>query len=206
MSLTVLGLAALAALGGGYLVRRRLRSGAASRATRSTVVPRPHRGSDPNHPFAALPIALGDVVEHAGETRWLRSALVLRAGGRTEGVILLAREEGRELAVVELAPPARAVYWVEAAPGETWTAPPSRLEIAGALLDRRVLLPVHVERHGDGEEGLAHAELGDEATLATYEGALGCAAVLLVSPRAARLWNGRRVEPGRYEILGASSD
>jgi hypothetical protein len=213
MSLTVLGLAAVAAAAAGWFAARRR-----NRAERP-VADAP-KGDEPakkgdtqaksaadgkkaaapaaaKSPFDGLPLALGDVVSADGDERWLSGALVAREGDRVVGVLFVA-PEGRALhAVAAFPPPRRDIHWLAPAEVEIPAEPPATVELAGATYTRRSRLPVSLERQGQGAP-----ELGESALWAQYEATGRDVALVLSGGGKVFAWTGTRQDPGDYDRMG----
>jgi hypothetical protein len=147
-------------------------------------------------PAAELSAALGEVIQVGDETRWPRSALMLRCDGELVCAVLLSREAGKEQATVAMAPPEARLYWLEARAASLPSTPPTRIDVEGLLLERRKMLPVQIEARGDEPP-----HVGESGRFALYEGSVADVAVVLQANETL-LWYGRRVDPGDYDRLG----
>jgi hypothetical protein len=208
VSLIVFGLicAAAASAGGAafarVVARRRSERTAREEAAKATAAEESPERALRRREEEALPLRLGDVVQHDDATRWPRSGLYVRYGGELRAVVLVSREADVDQAIVAFAPPERHILWLERVDLELPPTPPSRLEARGRLLDRRVLLPCEVECRGDDAPLLAALGRDGSASFAWYEGAAGEAAVLLKSPSHEACYAGTRLAPDDYDRLG----
>lgn len=199
MSLIVIGLAAAAVTGLGAGIGAWL---AVTRRRKAAPAPRLllEAPAAPAPPIE-LAAAPGDVVQHGSVTRWPRGGVRVRDGDELVCAILLSREDGKDQATVALAPPARHLLWLEGVELALPPSPPTRIEIAGYLLDRRRSFPATLETVGELPEGVLGA-IDGQATFSLYEGHVGDAAVIL-SGASTRIWYGSRLAAGDYDNLGS---
>jgi len=147
--------------------------------------------------FAGLPVALGDVVQVGDDTRWLRSALLVRGEGRLRCALLLADEDGASVAVAAFPPPQRHILWLKPVSTTLPLSPPSRIELGGGLLEREASFPAEIETLGGGAPAIAAG-----AVCATYRGALGDGAVVVQTASETLCWHGPRIAAGDFDRLG----
>jgi hypothetical protein len=207
MSFTlIMALTAAAAATMGYMAARRRgeddedelvdsSEGSAS-ATRS-VAPKGQAAADPKAAFADLPLSLGDVVSARNEERWLSGALLAREEGRVVAALFLAPEGREQSAVAVFAPPQREIFWMDSTEFTSPDEPPSTIELGGEAMRRKGRLPVTVERLGQGVPPLS-----EEAIWATYEGGRGAVAVVIKGQGRTYAWVGQRLEEQEYDRLG----
>jgi hypothetical protein len=144
-----------------------------------------------------------------GEEAWLtgvalfreRAAAVDPAGDpdRTVAALFVASGAGATRAVYARPAPASTVDWTVEVPADELASvvePPSSLELSRERFVRVRRLPLAVEAAGTGAP-----ELGASVILAEYEGASGATALLVVGAAGARIWRGRRLELGMFDIL-----
>ena len=206
MSLVVLGLVAagMAAAGATGLLARHLghkrrvkppdEQQLPAPSSDTTDTPADGSNSEPD-PFADLPLSIGDVVQFGSATRWPRAAIVAHCNGRFHCALLLSEEADHEQATAVLAPPDRNIYWLDRHDVALPPTPPTRLEIAGMLLDRVATLPVSLQTIGDAPS------IGQDAVFAMYEGHVGDAAII-VKGTATLVWYGSRLAPDDVDNLG----
>lgn len=202
--------AALAAATTGYLVaQRKGREGreSASRARASGGALPPTRASSSKGkappaketaPLSELPLSLGDVVMAGSEERWLAGALIAREEGRVVSAIYLAPEGSSTRAVAVFELPRREIFWMDPVALDVPNEPPATLEIGGAILTRRGRIPVVIERVGQGAPRVDGAVLW-----ASYDGGGREIAVVIAAEGRALAWAGRRLDADEYERLGA---
>lgn len=147
--------------------------------------------------FAGLPLSLGDVVSDGHEERWLAGALVAREQGRVLSVLFLAPEGAKLSAVAVFAAPRKDIYWMDPAALDVTEEPPATIELAGVAFRRKARLPVTIERLGQGAPSI-----GEEAIWGVYDGGPSEVAVVLVSDGRVHAWQGRRLDEDRYDRLG----
>ena len=147
--------------------------------------------------FAGLPLSLGDVVSDGHEERWLAGALVAREQGRVLAALFLAPEGAKLSAVAAFAAPRKEIYWMDPAELDVTEEPPATIELAGIVFRRKARLPVTIERLGQGAPSL-----GEEAIWGVYDGGPAEVAVVLVSEGRVHAWQGRKLDEDRYDRLG----
>jgi hypothetical protein len=166
--------------------------------------PAPVKPSKPKKPagspFAALPLALGDVVSSGAEERWLAGAIVAREGGQVIAALFLAPEGTKQHAVAVFAPPRRDVWWMAPTDVVSPAEPHATVELAGVALQRKARLPVTLERLGQGAP-----DVGEDGVWAVY-GHGRDVAVVIASLGKAHAWVGARLEEGEYDRLGGGGD
>ena len=192
MSVIVLGVIAAAVAGLGGVV-------ALARRRRPVVPPRSLEAPRAEPPPVALVAQVGDVLQHGDLTRWPRAGALVHDADELVCALLFSSEDGRDQASVALAPPARHLLWLERRRLDLPPKPPTRIEIDGYLLERRMCFPARLEPVGD-DPGL-----GDQAVFALYEGHVGDAAVVIVGDES-RVWYGQRLDEGDFDNLGAVED
>lgn len=147
--------------------------------------------------FAGLPLSLGDVVSDHHEERWLAGALVAREQGRVLSVLFLAPEGAKLSAVAAFAAPRKDIYWMDPASLDVTEEPPATIELGGVAFRRKARLPVTIERMGQGAPSI-----GEEAIWGVYDGGPAEVAVVLVSEGRVLAWQGRKLDEDRYDRLG----
>lgn len=168
----------------------------------------PAPGSDGGAPAAGaaaastadehLSLRLGDMVQVEQETRWLCGGLRVREGATVRCALWFATEGSGEQPVLSFAAPDRHVYWLSPAEDVSMPEhPPSRVELAGRLVDRVASFPAHLEAVGRGAPAL-----GTQAVITLYEGAVGDAAIAVHGEGRAVVYYGRRLEELDYDRLG----
>jgi len=196
VSLIVAGIIAAAAAGlTGSLFAARAVS--RRRAARRQAEAAPPALPAPADPFASLPARLGDVIQHEMVTRWPRSAVIVRRDQQVRCALLLSHEHSEQLAVVVFEPPQRHILWLRTAALALPPSPPNRLEVGATLLDRVVQFPATLEPLGEPA-----LQIGQQATMAIYEGAIGDAAVILHSSEQSFVFHGKKLDQGDYDVLG----
>lgn len=197
MSFLVFGLIAAAcgasALAATAVMRKRLAPPALPPASTSDEPPPPE--PDP-HP--ELPAFIDHVIQVDDDTRWPRSGMLVKTGGRIRAAILLSEEATTEQATVALPPPDRSLLWLERVELAMPPSPPTRIEVDGFLLDREELLPVTLEAVGRPHAGTIEGE----AQLGRYRGHTGDAALVIVRAGEVKIWYGRVLEPDAFDSLG----
>ena len=157
-----------------------------------------------------LPCTLGDVVVLAhGEEAWLTGAVVFRerapqedhAGdaGRTVGALFLATERGPERAVYARPAPLLSLEWLWAVTDGSVSMGadlPSSVEIEGERFQRSRRLPLDLICVGTGAP-----DLGPSGTVGEYEGGAGATLLVIIGAQTTRVWRGRRLEGGMFEVL-----
>lgn len=159
--------------------------------------PKPRAAADPKAAFAGMPFTLGDVVSAEHEERWLAGALVAREDGRVLAALFLAPEGKKLSAVAAFAPPRREIFWMEPTELTSPEEPPATIELGGLAMRRKGRLPVSIERLGQGAPAIA-----EEAIWAAYEGGGRDVAVVIVSEGRAHAWVGKRLDAEEYDRLG----
>lgn len=218
----MIGLLAVAALtglvSGGLLARRRNKNVRAGlRAAASVSLDRSAAGGTPGAEarLRGFPCGLGDVVLLAhGEEAWLSGAALFRertaqrdeAGDaeRTVAALFFGPDKGGDRVVYARPRPNETLDWMWPLSPEAvilGTEPPSVIEHEGQRFERVRRIPLSVVLIGEGAP-----ELGAAAVLAEYEGGAGARLLVVVGAGAARVWRGRRLEAGMFEVLpgGAS--
>jgi hypothetical protein len=197
MSFVIISLVAAAAAGvSGALAARAIRKRRAARSLEQAEAAAEAEERSAPDPFEGLPLRTGDVVQFGNATRWPNSAiLVYGDNNRLHAAILLSTEEGREDATVTFPPPDRNLYWLTKRDIVLPPTPPSRIEVAGMLIDRKAVLPVHFKTIGDVPD------IGDGGMFGFYEGSVGDAAVVLRGD-ITRIWYGQRLSPDDFDNLG----
>ena len=109
--------------------------------------------------------------------------------------VLLSNEHGKQDATVVFPYPDRNLYWFIARDVELPSSPPTRIELAGMLLDRRSLLPVSYRALGEAPA------IGARGTFALYDGSVGDAAIVMTGD-VTLVWHGQRLAPDDYDNLG----
>ncbi len=201
---------AIGTLTGGLL------GGLRNRRARAVVAlpPRPplEDASDPR--LSGLPCTLGDVVLLAhGEEAFLSGALLLRerVGAvdgnddpmRTAAALFVGLEVARARAVYARPDPAPSLEWMWPLPEDAITIgaePPSAVEHEGERFERVRRLPLALASLGEGVP-----ELGDDAVIGEYDGASGARLLVIIGTRATRVWRGRHLEAGMYDVLPGAS-
>jgi hypothetical protein len=158
---------------------------------------KPPAPADPKAIFAGMPLTLGDVVSAEHEERWLAGALVAREDGRVLAALFLAPEGKKLSAVAAFAPPRREIFWMESAELTSPDEPPATIELGEVAMRRKGRLPVTLERLGQGAPAVA-----EEGIWAVYEGGGRDVAVVIVSQGRAHAWAGKRLEEDEYDRLG----
>jgi len=161
-----------------------------------------------------LPCALGDVIVLAhGEEAWLAGAILLRervahadGGGdptRTAAALFVAPDRERERAVYACPDPASTLDWLWPVSPDALTMghePPSALEHEGERFERTRRLPLALTLVGEGAP-----DLGVDAVVGEYEGGSGARLLVVIGRGATRIWRGRRLEQGMYDVLPGSA-
>jgi hypothetical protein len=161
--------------------------------------PAPKTKPDPA-PFATLPLALGDVVSSGMEERWLAGALLAREEGRVIAALFVAPEGREQKAVAAFAPPRKDVWWMSPTEVATPDEPPATIEIGGVALSRKARLPVQLSRHGQGAPDVA-----EEGIWAVYDRGRDVA-VVIASRSQVHAWVGQRLEEDEYDRLGGGGE
>lgn len=151
-------------------------------------------------PFATLPLALGDVVSAGMDERWLSGAIVAREEGRVIAALFVAPEGREHKAVAAFAPPRKDIWWLSPAELVTPDEPPATIELAGIPLQRKARLPVRLEKHGQGAPTVA-----EEGIWAVYDRGRDVAVVIAWQGQA-HAWVGTRLEEDEYDRLGGGGD
>jgi hypothetical protein len=151
-------------------------------------------------PFAALPLALGDVVGSATEERWLAGAVVAREGSAVLAALFVAPEGAEHKAVAAFAAPRKDVWWMSPADVASPAEPPATIEVGGVAMARKARLPVRLSRHGQGAP-----DVGSEGVWAVYDRGRDVA-VVIASEGRVHAWAGLRLEEGEYDRLGGGGD
>ena len=151
-------------------------------------------------PFATLPLALGDVVSSGTEERWLAGAIVAREEGRVIAALFLAPEGKEHKAVAAFAPPRKDLWWMSPADLVSPDEPPATIELNGIALQRKARLPVQLSRLGQGAPQVA-----EEGIWAVYDRGRDVA-VVIASRGEAHAWVGVRLEEDEYDRLGGGGD
>ncbi len=145
----------------------------------------------------ALVVNLGDVVQLYDTTRWLRAAVHVWENGQLRCSLLFAEEKGHQVPVVAFAPPDDHIYWLTPTQAVLPPQPPSRIELADCLFDRRASFPAALQPVGPAPERLC-----GNGVLSLYEAAVGDVAVVLHCSAGHLAYVGHRLEPGDYDRLG----
>jgi hypothetical protein len=148
-------------------------------------------------PFEGLPLKLGDVVSSTTEERWLAGALVAREEGRVLSVLFIAPEGAKLAAVAAFAPPRKEIFWMDPAELVSPEEPPATIELNGVALRRKGRLPVAIERLGQGAPSV-----GEEAIWGAYEGGAGEVAIVITGQGKVFAWMGQRLAEEQYDRLG----
>ncbi len=157
-----------------------------------------------------LPCALGDIVLRAdGEEAWLAGAVLFRERAadrdvsgdatRTVAALFVAPESGRARAIYARSAPDVSLDWMWPLPAADLTVgdePPSALEHEEERFERVRRLPLGVETAGEDPP-----DLGTSALVGEYEGGGGARLIVVIGTTETRVWKGRRLEPGMYEVL-----
>ena len=161
-----------------------------------------------------LPCALGDVIVLAhGEEAWLAGAILLQervahadGGGdptRTSAALFVAPDRGQERAVYACPDPASSLDWLWPLSPDALsigTEPPSALEHEGERFERTRRLPLALTLVGEGAP-----DLGTDAVVGEYEGGSGARLLVVIGRGSTRIWRGRRLEQGMYDVLPGSA-
>lgn len=211
--IATLAVVTLAGLATGGLVGRLVNR---SRRAPPAIVPAARSGQGATPALEGAPCKLGDVVLLAhGEEAWLAGALVFReraaqldvAGDvdRTVSALFVAPERGTERAVyARLGPPA-SLDWMWPVPTEALAAgdePPSAVLLDGERFERVRRLPLAILYLGTGAP-----DVGRDAVIGEYEGGGGARLLVVLGTGGRRVWRGRRLDEGMYDVLpgGAST-
>jgi hypothetical protein len=151
-------------------------------------------------PFATLPLALGDVVSNGSDERWLAGAVVAREEGRVIASLFVAPEGKSNQAVAAFPAPRREVWWMAPTEVASPNEPPATIEIGGVAMARKARLPVKLERVGQGAP-----LVDDEGIWAVYDRGRDVA-VVIASGGKAHAWAGTRLEEDEYDRLGGGGD
>lgn len=149
-------------------------------------------------PYAALPLALGDVVAAGGEERWLAGGVICREAGRVVGALFVAPEGAELVGVGVLAPPTRSIDWLTPIVLDSPAEPPSTIEIGEVIYTRRQRRPVQLER-----VGAQAPAVGPEGMLALYAARARDVAWVLTSAGQTFAFRGQRVDEGGYDRMGS---
>jgi hypothetical protein len=159
---------------------------------------------------------LGDVVLLAhGEEAFLSGALLFRErvgqsdgnddAMRTAAVLFVGLEVARARAVYARPDPEPSLQWMwPLAEGAITLGdePPSAVEHEGERFERVRRLPLALASLGEGVP-----ELGDDGVIGEYDGASGARLLVVIGTKGTRVWRGRHLETGMYDVLpGASKD
>jgi hypothetical protein len=172
--------------------------------------PSPPTGDEAVARLVGFPCSLGDVVLLSqGDEAWLAGALLLReraaerdeAGDldRTVAVLFVAPDRDGDRAVYARGAPAPSLDWLFPIPEGALSVgpePPSAIEHERERFERVCRIPLSVIRAGAGAP-----DLGADAVVAEYEGGAGARLLVIVGSIATRLWMGRRLEQGMYDVL-----
>jgi hypothetical protein len=163
--------------------------------------PKPAQKTKPDPaPFATLPLALGDVVSAATEERWLAGAIVAREEGRVLAALFLAPEGKETKAVAAFGPPRKDIWWMSPAELVSPDEPPATIELGGIPLQRKARLPVRLSKHGQGAPAV-----GEDGIWAVYDRGRDVA-VVIASHGRVHAWVGIRLEEDEYDRLGGGGD
>jgi hypothetical protein len=174
------------------------------------------RGATSDEPAVRIdgfPCDLGDVVLLAhGDEAWLAGALLLRERAahadehgdvlRTIAVLFIAPDRGGDRAIYARGAPEPSLDWLSPVPSDALTVgrePPSAIEHAGERFERVRRLPLSIERAGTGAP-----DLGSEVIVAEYEGGAGAKLLVVIGSSAIKVWHGRRLVAGMYDVLPGS--
>lgn len=150
--------------------------------------------------FASVGLALGDVVMLRDSEAWLTGALRLRDGGEEEAVLFFTDQTTEGDVLLVRPSPRRKLFLVRRidVPGGGFA--PHCVEHERELFNRTRLIPVTLERHGEG-----CPNFGEGATFAWFESAAGEVLACLFGPSLALGWRGEELEEGSALRLAAGS-
>jgi hypothetical protein len=153
---------------------------------------------EPAPTFTMGGLTLGDVVMLRSSEAWLTSALRIQDAGDDEAVLFFSDRTAEQDVLLLRSRPRRLMYHMHAVELPGMGVGPATIEHEQELFTRSRLIPVTVERHGEGCPAV-----GTAGSWSWFESPAGDVMGCLCTDRATVAWRGQLVDEGAMLHLAA---